>query len=449
MEELSIPIKIALSMILGAIIGLEREINEKKSLDPGKKPIAILGLRSFALISGLGALTGILSVEFLPLSLVISSSFLVLLIAFYVLDSQKTQDFGITTELAMIYSFMLGLLIIFEVIPIHLTIALSIIIILLLSRKEKIQTFIEDIKKEEINAFISYAVIALVILPFLPNKTYALSEIPLIQTLIHNLHLPAEKITDIQLFNPYKVWFIVALITGVDILGYILEKTLGQSRGWILASIAGGFISSTATTQTLAQKSKTAPHSYLLLAASVIANLTSFFQIAIIIIAVNSIFFSKLIPTLISIIFIAFAITLFLIRKHKLEEKKNRETKLQIESHEIFNIGPAIRFTLIFLAINVFSKISLVFFGNSGFLLTIMIGSLAGLDVVMINTAELAGNTINYNLAVTAFILANSINLLSKSLYCYLQGSKEFAWKFFLSMLAIVLGSLVGLLVLQ
>lgn len=449
MEGLSIPIKIALSMILGAVIGLEREINEKKSLDPNKKPVAILGLRSFSLISGLGALTGILSTEFLPISLVISSSFLLLLIAFYILDSQKTQDFGITTELAMIYSFMLGLLIIFEVIPIHLTIALSIMIILLLSRKEKIQTFIEDIKKEEINAFISYAVIALVILPFLPNKTYTLSEIPFIQTLIHNLHPSAERITDIQIFNPYKLWFIVALITGVDLLGYILEKTLGQSKGWILASIAGGFISSTATTQTLAQKSKKLSKFYLLLASSVIANLTSFFQIAIIIIAVNSFFFSKLIPVLVCIIVLASAISFFFIHKHKLEEKENKQTKLQIESHEIFNIGPALKFTLIFLAINVFSKISLVFFGNSGFLLTIMIGSLAGLDAVMINTAELAGNTINYSLAVVAFILANSVNLLSKSLYCYLQGTREFAWKFFLSMLTIILGSLLGLLIFQ
>ncbi len=447
MEGLSIPIKIALAMILGAVIGLEREINEKKSLDPHKKPIAILGLRSFSLISGLGALTGILSAEYLLISLIISSSFLLLLIAFYILDSQKTQDFGITTELAMIYSFMIGLLIIFEAIPIQLTIALSVIVILLLSRKEKIQTIVEDIKKEEINAFISYAVIALVILPFLPNTTYALSDIPLVRTLIHNLQLPAEKVADIQFFNPYKLWFIVALITGVDILGYILEKTLGKSKGWILASIAGGFISSTATTQTLARQSKTISHPYLLLAASVIANLTSFFQIALIVIVVNSLFFSKLIPTLMSIIVVAVALALFFIRKQKLEDRKYKETKLQIESHEIFNIGPALRFALIFLAINAFSKISLVFFGNSGFLFTIIIGSLAGLDAVMINTAELAGSTISYSLAVAAFILANSVNLLAKSFYSYLQGSREFAWKFFLSMLAIVLGSLLGLLI--
>lgn len=442
---MDIVLKLIITFVIGAVIGLEREINEKKILIPTQKPVAILGLRTFSLSSALGFLAGILYPNFLFISAAITFSFFALSIVFYMLDSLSTKDTGITTELALIYSFLTGLLIATELIPIQLTLALSVVLIVLLSRKESIKNIVEDIKRRELNAFISYTIIALVILPFLPNTTYALSDISNLSGFLSNLGVNLNQIINIGLVNPFKVWIIVALITGVELLGYILERAIGQKKGWLLASAAGGFISSTATTQTMAQQSNKSQSINHLVAAVIIANLVSFIQIGIIIGSLNTIFLIELLPTLIPMVLGGILIALFFLRVKEKESEIN-QTKI-IEEKKIINLYGALKFTGLFITITILSKLALAIFGSSGFLITTGLGALVGLDAVMINTAQVAGSSIDFKLGITAFILANFVNLAGKSLYSFLHGKKEFALKFTASIGIIILLSLIGLII--
>lgn len=446
MEELAIPLKLILSFILGAVIGLEREINEKKPGRLGEKPQAILGLRTFSLITVLGALTGFLYQDFLWISVLLAAASFIFFLVFYIIDTINTKDTGITTELALFFSFLIGILVALDVFPVQITIALAVVLILILSRKRKIKDVVEDIHSKELNAFVAYAIIALVILPFLPNTTYSISDLGL-GSLLESFGLPVERVANIDLFNPFKLWTIVALITGIDIIGYILERTIGQKKGWILASIAGGFVSSTATTQSLAQQSRTSKRVNHLLAAALIANLVSFFQIAILMAPLNAAFVASLFPTFLAIIFAALAITFYFLRSRESEgsSKTVEETEENTEGG-IFEIAPALKFAGIYLVISIFSKIALEFFGGGAFLVATAIGALAGLDAVMVNTAQLAGGRIDFSLAFWAFIIANAVNLLGKSFYSYLQGKREFAVKFAVSVGIIIASSLVGIL---
>jgi uncharacterized membrane protein (DUF4010 family) len=88
----------------------------------------------------------------------------------------------------------------------------------------------------------------------------------------------------------------------------------------------------------------------------------------------------------------------------------------------------------------------LAIFGESGFLTTSAIASLTGVDAVTINIAELAGSIISYKLAVMTLILVNAINLISKSVFSFLQGSREFAMKFSFGVAIMILSSMIGLL---
>jgi len=100
----------------------------------------------------------------------------------------------------------------------------------------------------------------------------------------------------------------------------------------------------------------------------------------------------------------------------------------------------------VYLIIQFVSRISLELFGQNGFLVATAIGALTGLDAVIVNTAQLAGNQIAIHLAVMSLILANAVNLFSKTGYSFIQGSKEFATKFGMSMGIVVGASLLGLL---
>lgn len=437
------PIKMILALILGAVIGLEREINEKRNIESehAKGDSAILGLRSFSLISGLGAICGLLYFQFPILAAIIASAVAVLVISYYILDSRLTLDIGATTELAIFYSFIIGFLLAVGLIPVQIIIAVTIVLVLLMSRKASIKNFVEDINKQEINALVSFAILAFVILPFLPNHTYSLSDLGISDNFLDNLGLNIDRFAHLELINPFKLWFIVVLITGVDLLGYILERTLGKKSGWLLTSLVGGFVSSTATTISIAQESKISKNIKTLLAGAVFSNMVSFLPVAVLLISLNSRLFVAFFPILLVLIAAAFIVGLFFLISSKDSQNTQVNEQKITQSHKIFDLVAALRFMGIFLIINVGSKITLELFGNTGFLFTNSIGALTGYDAVVINTSQLAGNSIDLIVGVWALILANSVNLLAKSVYSYIQGSKEFALKFFISMLIIIASS--------
>ena len=136
----------------------------------------------------------------------------------------------------------------------------------------------------------------------------------------------------------------------------------------------------------------------------------------------------------------------FYLRKTKREDTLTA-TKAGLERDHIFTLGPALQFALIFLIIKLITKISLLIFGNSGFLVSNILGALTGLDAVTINIAELAGKTITFQTGITAIVFANTVNLLSKSAYTFLQGSREFALKFTGSIVLVIIASFVSLAV--
>lgn len=437
-------IRLILAFLLGAAIGMERELNEKKSLKSDQKPQAILGLRSFSLVTSLGAIAGLIYSTFAALSLVIIAGIFLLIAVFYFVDTNITKDTGLTTELAMIYSLVIGILLGINAIPIQIILAIAVVFIFILSMKRKVKDVVQDIKRFELNGLIAYAIIAVVILPFLPNRAYALTDFPGFVLFLKSLGISVAKIAAIELFNPFKVWLVVSLITGLDIAGYFLEKTIGRQKGWLLTSMVGGFVSSTATTQSLAQQSRQSPRINHLLAAAILANLVSFIQIIVILLPINSVFVAKIFPSVLFMIITALIIIVYYLRARETANKRSDDSKQQVVDEDLFELRPALRFAGIYLIISIFSRVALYIFGRTAFLVTSAIGALAGLDAVMINTAQLTGRHLDFRLALGAFIIANAVNLLGKSVYSFMQGRRSFALRFSISVLLIIASSLIG-----
>ncbi|MDQ3239616.1 MAG: MgtC/SapB family protein [bacterium] len=418
MDNISLTVQLIIALLLGAAIGIEREVNNKDEVGRvSKRLYASLGLRTFSLVSLLGATTAALYSTMPVVSGIITAGFLLITCIYYYVDTLKDDLSGITTEIALIFSFLIGVSLVSKIMPVELIIALTVVLILLLSRKEKIKDITTSIHHREINALVSYGIVALVILPFLPNESYTILDIPVLNNISESFNL-SKKFASIELINPFKLWLIVALITGIDIIGYLLEKTMGKDKGWLLASLAGGFISSTATTQSIAQESKTSKSTNLLVAAAILSTVASFLSLSLILAPLNTSFFIKLLPSILAIMATGTIISIYLLKTGKSGKKqplsKNKETV-------IFNLTPALKFAAIFLVIRFVSKIASSMFGDTGFLVTSALASVTGVDAVMINTAEQVGSTLSLNTAFTAFVLVNTVNLFSKIFYSFLQ----------------------------
>jgi len=423
--------KIIIALLLGSAVGFEREsyerhINKSKTSGRGS-----LGVRSYALISLLGVLSGIIYSSHTLIFILTATTFMFLLVGYYILGSLAKKDNGITTELAILLSFLFGIFLGLELFSVQLIIALTIVLILIMSLKSEIQMFVTRIQHNELDAFISYALITLVVLPFLPNTSISLDHISGLTSFLSALNIQIGNLLHLEILNPFSLWRIVAIMTGIDIVGYILEKSVGQKNSWLLTSIAGGFISSTTTTQSIAVRSKKSKNINGLVAAAVFANLSSFIQHFFLIASVNSILLTKGIPYLISIIGAALIVGIFFFFKSKkVTEKEMIDTKIEMNKIQIFSLKPALQFAIVFTVIKFLSKLSLVFFGNNGFLFTTTLASFTGLDAVTLSVGEIAGKTISYQIGIFALCFANATNLLAKTFYCFTQGNKNFALKF-------------------
>lgn len=445
--ELTILAKIAISLILGAAVGFERESYENLTNKTRNSGRGSLGVRSYALISLLGVLSGIVYRTHLVIFMLVAAIFFLLLLMYYFLGSWQSKDNGMTTELAILLTYILGVFLATDILPVQLIIALTVVLILILSLKTEIKTLVSRVQNHELDAFISYALITLVIFPFLPNQPFGLSTIPALNQLVKSLSLQLGNIMDIEIVNPFNLWKVVVIITGIDIVGYILEKTVGQKNSWVLTSIAGGFISSTSTTQSLAIRSKKSKNVNGLVAAALFANVSSFIQHFLLISSMNTALLVIGIPYLAAIIFSGLFIALFFYKKStKIAETEMKGTKKDMDSIHIFALKPALQFALIFTLIKFFSKVSLLLFGQNGFYITTALASFTGLDAVTLSVGEIAGKALTYQAGIIALIFANAINLLAKTMYCYLQGSKSFALRFGLSAVLIIATSILSFL---
>jgi uncharacterized membrane protein (DUF4010 family) len=429
---------ILLSLVVGGIIGLEREYQHDEKLISKKHADAVLGVRSFALISLLGALSGAFLSTNPFLTIIITLGLITIIISSYFIGSKSTGDIGITTEIAAVIAFVLGTIITSGISSINLVIACAILVSLFLSRKKQIKSFARMLYHYEMDSFIAYAVIALVILPFIPNVVYTLRDIQIIPVVVSAYNIQISQFLDIELINPYRLWFIVALISGLDVIGYILNKfSNSQRKNIVLSSITGGFISSTSTTVALATRSKSELNTISLVGGAILANAASFLQHFALIAPLNSLFLVSVTPFVLSLSLSAFVIGIIMVsKKGTTSSSKYKKTKV-ITS--VFALRPALKFAVLFIIIRFFSKFMIVIFGSNGLFLSSIVASFSGVDAITITISELVGTKITAITGIYALVIANGVNLVVKTVYSFMSGTPKFAMLFGISMTVIFL----------
>src|SRR5579864_565363 len=206
---------LGISLGLGLLVGLQRE----------QVATQLAGLRTFALITVLGTICGLLAANFG--GWVIAAGFLALTGALMTghvaeLKGEKTES-GVTTEIAALAMFGVGAYIVVGYREV--AIALGGGIAVLLHFKGQLHGIAARLG-EDSKAIMQFALISMVILPILPNRTYG----------------------PFNVLNPRQIWLMVVLIVGIGLGGYITYKFFGAKAGLLLAALLGGVISSTATT---------------------------------------------------------------------------------------------------------------------------------------------------------------------------------------------------------
>lgn len=145
----------------------------------------------------------------------------------YIYSAFHHDLFGVTSELAALVTFLLGAIVMVG--EMQVAIFIAILLTIMLAYKSKIAPWIDKIGSTEVTNTLKFAVIALIILPLLPDYKYSLRDIM--------VFLPEGRFVTNPFFNPYSIWQFVVVMSGVSYVGYILSKIYGASKGIIFSGV--------------------------------------------------------------------------------------------------------------------------------------------------------------------------------------------------------------------
>ena len=217
---------LAISLGLGLLVGTQRERVEA--------PLA--GVRTFALITLLGTLSGMLASTlggWVVVAGVIGVAVTVAMGNAQFLKEGRA-DTGITTEIAILIMYAVGAYLVFG----HRSVAVVIGggVAVLLHAKPFMHGFVKRLGETDMHMMMQFVLISLVILPVLPDRLYGPYDV----------------------LNPREIWWMVVLVVAISLAGYVTLKLYGERAGHILAGLIGGLVSSTATTVSFARRVSTA-----------------------------------------------------------------------------------------------------------------------------------------------------------------------------------------------
>ena len=230
----------------GLAVGFEREWSARR--DGGHARFG--GVRTFLLLGLTGGLAAVVARELeLWLGVAILAGGLALVaIAYHATAADGRID--ATTEVAAVVVLAAGLLA--GAGWLGAAGAVYAVTALVLVEKGRLHGWVERIRSEELEATFRFAVLALVLLPVLPSGPFG----------------PGYG------FRPREIWALVLLFSALSFAGYLALRVAGAEKGYGLAGLLGGVVSSTAVTLNFARESRRAPGQGRALALGVLAACT-------------------------------------------------------------------------------------------------------------------------------------------------------------------------------
>jgi uncharacterized membrane protein (DUF4010 family) len=401
-------IRLGAALAVGLLIGIERE--RSKGHGPRR---AAAGVRTFTLI----ALAGAISLELggLPAFLVAAA----VVGAFGALSYLRTfrHDAGLTTEVAMVVTVLLGGLALRE--P-QLAGALAVIVTIILASRTPVHDWIKNVlTDEEVRDGLILAAAALVILPVLPE----------------------EPVDPWGVLDLRKLWTLAVLVMAINGLGYIAVRALGAKVGLALAGLFSGFVSSTATIGAMGSRTKAHPELHRgAVAGAAASSIATVVQLAIVVGLVSMRTLQALLPSLILSGLAATAYAgLFTLRSV-------RETKQSdVPAGRPFSPKTALLFVFVVGVALAIATALTYWLGDRGLLIATGIAGLGDAHAAAISAASLAasGRT-EVPLAAIAVLIGFSTNALSKTVVAFSLGDRRFAFELLPGIVLMVLAAWAG-----
>jgi uncharacterized membrane protein (DUF4010 family) len=383
MDETDALARLAIALVIGLIIGVERGWHER-ALAEGQR---VAGLRTFGLIGllgGVAALVGQSVGGLLPAAALLA---VVVFLAIGYWHQVQAGGLSATTAVAAVLTFLLGALAVAAQ-PAIAT-AAAVVTALLLQLKPVLHSWLRRTEPRELTAALQLLLISAVILPFLPDRGFG----------------PGAAL------NPYRLWWMVVLICALTFAGYVAVRLLGAARGVIAVALFGGLVSSTAVTLSFARQARAQPPLWRPLAAGIVLACTVMFaRIAIVAAVIAPGLALALAAPLAAAALAGAACGAWLLWRGS----AGIDAPEQAIGDPV-DLRTALQFAALLAIVLVLAAVMRERLGDAGFSALAMLAGLTDVDAITLSAGELVRGGMDVVAAARAVLLAAAVNTVVKA----------------------------------
>jgi uncharacterized membrane protein (DUF4010 family) len=336
----------------GLLIGLERGWRQRAQ-DAGTR---VAGFRTFGLIGLIGGIAGLASD---PVAAALGLGVAATLAVGY-WKSAREDALSATTTIAGVLTFGIG----FAALRLSPGIALAAAAgsYIILSARRSMHALLRGLTEKEIEGVARFALVALVILPLLPDAAYG----------------PYDA------WNPRRIWMVVVLVTGLSFAGYVAARRFGADRGILIVALTGSLVSSTAVTADLARRLRKEPESRRALTAGIaLASIVMFVRVQILVLVL----IPRALPTLALAMapatMVAGALAFLAWRRQRAEPAP------PVPLGNPFDFGPALLLAAMVAILSLVARWALERFGGEGLAVVLGLTGLMDVDAAVLTLAGL------------------------------------------------------------
>lgn len=385
--------RLVIATLGGAAVGLEREWSGH-AVGPQAR---FAGIRTFTLIGGLGGICGWLWTEGVTVpSAILLAGMALIVAAAYAL--RTSHDVEATTEVAAIVVLAAGLLA--GIGSVRIASAIFALTTLLLVEKTRLHTFVSHIDDVGLRSGVRFGVMALVILPLLPEGPFG----------------PLGGI------RPQELWTLVLFFSGLSFAGYVARHVAGAERGYLVTGLVGGLMSSTNVTYTFARASRTErTNEYELALGTVAANAMLFPRVVFATAVLNPSVFAPLV-----VLLAAPAVVAALVAVSGLRRSQKPADTPTVEANNPLQLGVALQMAAVFQVVQMIVYAVGQFWGSSGVLTSAAIVGLTDVDALTISMTRSAAETLAPAVAAMAIAIGIVSNTVMKLVLALVLGTPRF-----------------------
>ena len=417
-------LSLALAGMAGLLIGLERE----RSRPSDESRLSFLGgARTHPLLALVGGASMLVARETGAVAVVVAFGALVALLALnYAGEVWRNVHRGITSEVAFLLSFLLGVLAltrgVFEPTQkIFAVSAIAVVATFLLSAKPTLHPLVQRISSEDVAGTLKFLIVAVVVLPLLPDRAYG----------------------PFDVLNPFQVGELMVLISGLSFAGYAAIRLLGPRRGLGLTGVMGGLVSSTAVTLSMARRARERPDIVDSAALAVmLASTVMFARVFVIVAVVNPALRGEvLFPMALGTAGGTAACLALWLRSGRAKPGAQ-----EIAFSNPFDLAAALEFALLFAVILLGSKAATTYLGTAGTYGAGLVAGATDVDAITLSMAKLAGDggQLSHRVAATTIFLGTASNTLVKGIMAGVAGGWQFGRRVLAAQLAVLGAGTIG-----